>query len=207
MSKSEKQYSMKLKYNVIIIALFLFQFFTSFVMAQNDEFETFNLNTKVDKVGWNEFVSLYKETGELYLPIVQLFEYLKINIEEKQSGAVVEGFFIDSKTNYRIDTSTRQFTLGQKTIGITENDFLVSQGELYISSVFIKQQFGIETNFDFRSLSANISAPFLVYFFSDRNGSRPVSEKLEAFRFTYWPPLLSSDTCLQLSGRRNNLDV
>lgn len=160
MSKSEKQYSMKLKYSVIIIALFLFQFFTSFVMAQNDEFETFNLNTKVDKVGWNEFVSLYKESGELYLPLVQLFEYLKINIEEKQSGAVVEGFFIDSKTNYRIDTSTRQFTLGQKTIGITENDFLVSQGELYISSVFIKQQFGIETNFDFRSLSANISAPF-----------------------------------------------
>lgn len=63
MSKSEKQYSMKLKYSVIIIALFLFQFFTSFVMAQNDEFETFNLNTKVDKVGWNEFVSLYKESG------------------------------------------------------------------------------------------------------------------------------------------------
>ena len=84
MSKSEKQYSMKLKYSVIIIALFLFQFFTSFVMAQNDEFETFNLNTKVDKVGWNEFVSLYKESGELYLPIVQLFEYLKINIEEMQ---------------------------------------------------------------------------------------------------------------------------
>jgi len=52
-----------------------------------------------------------------------------------------------------------------------------------------------------------ILAPFLVYFFSDRNGSRPVSENLEVFRFTYWPPLLWSDTCLQLLGRRDNLYV
>ena len=139
--------------------LLLFSFFK--LHAQNNEITTaepFNLNIKFEKIGWQDFFVLYREPNDLYLPVSQIFDYLKINSKVSENGKQIEGNFIDSNNTYKIDFDTKTITFNTKPTTIADTDIQYELGTMYLSSQLLESVFGLNTKFDFRTLSATITS-------------------------------------------------
>ncbi|MFZ4582686.1 MAG: OmpA family protein, partial [Paludibacter sp.] len=122
--------------------------------------EPFNLSVKFENIGWQDFFVLYNEPNDLYLPVSQLFDFVKINSKLSTDGKVLEGYFIDPKNPYKIDFDTRSITYKAKTTTLTDNDVIYDLGTMYLSPQVLESVFGFNTKFDFRTLSANISTNY-----------------------------------------------
>ncbi len=160
-------YNIKLNKNkstnrVLYIAGLLFLFSIFQLQAQNNSTtvsaEPFNLSIKFEKIGWQDFYVLYREPNVLYLPVSQIFEYLKINTKVSESGKQIEGNFIDSKNSYIIDFDTKTITYNSKQTTLADTDVQYDMGTLYLSPQLLESIFGLNTKFDFRTLSATISS-------------------------------------------------
>jgi len=160
-------YNIKLNKNnrfqmVLFLAGLLFLFSIPNVEAQNNSnektVELFNLSIKFEKIGWQDFYVLYNEPNDLFLPISQIFEYLKINAKVSANGRSVEGFFLDQKNNYKIDYDTRTLLFNSKQTTLSEADLIFETGMLYVSPRVLESTFGLTTKFDFRTLTATISS-------------------------------------------------
>ncbi len=160
-------YNLKLNKNksinkVLHIAGLLFLFSILQLQAQNNSTsvsaEPFNLSIKFEKIGWQDFYVLYREPNELYLPVSQLFDYLKINAKVSENGKLIEGSFLDSKNSYKIDFDTKTVIYNSKQTALNEIDIQYDMGTLYLSPRIMESVFGLNTKFDFRTLSATISS-------------------------------------------------
>lgn len=138
--------------------LFLFSFFK--IQAQNTPLspEPFNLSIKFENIGWQDFYALYNEPNDLYLPVSQVFDYLKINTKVSENGQLIEGSFIDTKNSYKIDFTTKTINYNSQQISLSDTDIQYSMGTVYLSSRILQTVFGLNTKFDFRTLSATISS-------------------------------------------------
>jgi outer membrane protein OmpA-like peptidoglycan-associated protein len=153
----------KLKLSGLLVLWLLLFCSVSGIIAQTNETvkpEPFNLSVKFENVGWSEFYALYAEPNQLYLPLSRVFDVLKINATQTNNGKTIEGYFIDKNKSYKVDYDAGELTFGSLKIPLTPENSLYDMGVLYLSPTVLNQAFGLKTNFDFRSLSANISADY-----------------------------------------------
>ncbi|MBV5342155.1 hypothetical protein JZU68_00555, partial [bacterium] len=75
-----------------------------------------------------------------------------------ESGKQIEGIFIDSKNVYKIDFDTKTITFNSKQTVLADTDIQYDMGTLYLSPQLLESVFGLNTKFDFRTLSATISS-------------------------------------------------
>jgi len=149
-------------YKVLCIAGLFFLFSFLKIQAQNSptsvSVEPFNLSVKFDKIGSQDYYVLYSESKDLYLPISQIFDYLKVNYKTSENGKQIEGNYLDTKNTYKIDFDAKKLTFNSNETTLSETDIQYDMGVTYLSSRLIESVFGLKTNFDFRTLSATISS-------------------------------------------------
>ena len=138
--------------------LFLFSFCGVQAQINSGSTEPFNLSINFEKIGWHDFYVLYNESNELYLPVSQIFEFLRVNTKVADNGRLIEGNFIDTKNTYKIDFATKTIVFNSNQITLTDTDIQYDMGTLYLSPKIFETVFGLTTKFDFRTLSASISS-------------------------------------------------
>lgn len=161
-----KRFLKQLANNTCIKALVFFLLFNvSFTFksfSQTQEFqptEVFKLNLKIENVGWYELNAFMSESNQqLFIPVVPLFELLKINQSTSENGAVVEGYFINNKNAYKIDYNVKLLTYNDLQVPLTQsNSYFDELGNLSLSPELLNVVFKLNVSFDFRSLSAVLS--------------------------------------------------
>ena len=153
-----KNENTKLRVLLVTGLLFLFSFLN--LNAQENSVEPFNLSVKFENIGWQDFFVLYNEPNDLYLPVSQLFDFVKINSKLSNNGKLLEGYFIDPNNPYKIDFDARSVSYKFITTSLTDNDVIYDLGTMYLSPRVLESVFGFKTKFDFRTLSANISTSY-----------------------------------------------
>lgn len=91
---------------------------------------------------------------QLYLPIRDLFDFLKIKNRVSPDNDLVEGFFIDQ---YSIDKTNNRVVYNYKVFELVSGDLIRTETNLYMRSDLFGKIFGLDCVFDFRSLSVTLN--------------------------------------------------
>jgi hypothetical protein len=128
---------------------------TSNFNLDGEYFDEVSVTLHVPRVGSVELQAIiYRE--QLFLPIREFFDFLKIKNTVSPDFDLVEGFFIYEKEHYYIDKTNNRILYKDKPFKLDPGDLIRTETNLYLRSDLFGKIFGLECFFDFRSLSVTL---------------------------------------------------
>ena len=150
--------------HVIFNRSFIFYFFLFVftlpvtVFAQEEpDYDEISVFIDVPRVGGGEIDAVIRG-DELYLPVTDLFNFLKIRNTPSQGLESVSGFFINPEATYIISKTDNLIRYQDKTLNLAPGDLIRTESNLYLRSLYYGRVFGLECVFNFRSLSVVVNS-------------------------------------------------
>lgn len=139
--------------------LFLFTFLPGIASFAQEEpsYDEIAVFLNVPNVGSGEIDAVIKGS-EVYLPITDLFDFLKIRNIPSEGLETITGFFIDQDATYTIDRVENQIQYGKEIYKLEPGDLIRTETNLFLRSFFYGQIFGLDCLFDFRNLAVTVNA-------------------------------------------------
>lgn len=131
--------------------LFLLVFFAPLLSKAGEEPEEIAVFFNVQKKGVYLPALLQEET--LYLPVGDVFDFLKINNQVSPGFETVSGYLIHPKDAFLIDDAHKTISYNETTVTLTEDELIRTTTNLYLRSDYFGKIFGLECLFAFRSLT------------------------------------------------------
>ena len=110
----------------------------------------------VQQVGGADITAVIRDET-VYLPIVEIFNFLKVKNALSSQMDSVSGFFINQQATYVIDKVNNRITYQGKTFDLKKDDLVKTETNLYLRSPLFGQVFGLDCIFSFRSLSVALN--------------------------------------------------
>ncbi len=133
--------------------LMVFIFLAPQVKAQDTQsYEEIMVFLMVQRVGGIDIPAIYFNQ-QIYLPIQDIFDFLKIKNSPSPTCDSISGFFIDPEALYVVDKIHNRIIYNKKTTELKPNDLFRTESCLYLRSNFFGEVFGLDCDFNFRSLS------------------------------------------------------
>jgi len=98
------------------------------------------------------------EKEELYLPVLDLFEFLKIRCTASDDFDTVQGSFLPAIPSYTIDYNNGVIWIGRQPIYLKSGDAVRLEDGLYLRAPLFEKVFGLRADFNFRSLTVNLTS-------------------------------------------------
>ncbi|HQG08784.1 MAG TPA: hypothetical protein PKX96_08545 [Dysgonamonadaceae bacterium] len=131
------------------------------ICAQENEWEEIPVSVRIERMGAVTLNSLYGyETGSLLLPVTELFNFLQIKAVPSASLDSISGFLIKEENRYLIDNRNKKIFFAGKDYPVNENQLLTMGTDLFMDTRLFGEIFGLDCQFNFRSLSVNIKPSF-----------------------------------------------
>lgn len=109
----------------------------------------------IQRIGTTEMATLIQDE-KAYLPVITLFDFLKIKIVSR-SNELVSGTFIKPDAEFVIDQSKNRVVYMGKTFDLKPNSLVKTADNLYMRSEYYGEIFGLNCVFTFRNLSVILS--------------------------------------------------
>jgi len=93
----------------------------------------------------------------VFLPITDVFNFLKIKNTFTAGYDSISGFFIDEQAKFIVDRINNRIVYKGKAFEIKPGDLLRTETNLYLKSNYFEEIFGLECTFNFRSLSVTLN--------------------------------------------------
>lgn len=123
------------------------------VMADEvPEYEEISVFLNIQKVGGADIPAVIVDET-VYLPVADIFTFLKIKNTQSAQMDSIDGFFINQSATYLIDKTRNRITFQDKVHDLKSNDLIKTESGLYLKSSYFGQIFGLDCAFNFRSLS------------------------------------------------------
>ncbi len=144
---------------VFLIALQTYAFpVNTMTQHWDDEYEEIAVFVRIPRIGGFEIQAVFSyETEKLYLPVTDLFNYLKINNRPSADQTLINGFLIDESKQYSIRYDDRVITVQGVTYKLPDDALLRTDFGLFLVTDWFGRAFGLHCNFNFRSLSVEIN--------------------------------------------------
>ncbi|CAM4208562.1 hypothetical protein GILI108418_10035 [Gillisia limnaea] len=140
------------KFYLGLLCIILFGFST-YAQENLPEYDELSVEMNVPDLGTIE-IPIAIKGQDAYIPVKELFDYLKIKNEKTTNG--VEGFIINPDSTYRITPSDNRILYKNEEYTLTNEDYIQTPLNLYLKSNLFGEIFGLNTNFSFRSLSVTM---------------------------------------------------
>ncbi len=121
------------------------------------EYDEISIFINVPLFGGGEIASVIKGQ-ELFLPVTDLFDFLKIRNVPSPGLETISGFFISPDAKYVISRTDNQIRYQDKTFTLEPGDLIRTESNLYLRASWFGKVFGLDCIFNFRSLSATIKS-------------------------------------------------
>ena len=113
----------------------------------------------VQRVGGMEIPAVIKDRT-VYLPITNLFDFLKIKNNPSIDLDSVTGFYIDPSSTFCIDNMHNRITYRGKIYDLRPDDMISTGSNLYLKQDLFNFVFGLTCYFDFANLTVRVSASY-----------------------------------------------
>ena len=143
-----------LMFTVYLIVMIVFPLTGS--AQEEPEYDEISVFLNVQKVGGIDIPAVIKDET-VYLPVVDIFSFLKIKNNPSAQLDSVSGFFINQQATYLIDKKNNRITYQGKIYELKNEDMIKTETNLYLRSPFFGQVFGLDCIFSFRSLSVMLN--------------------------------------------------
>ncbi len=126
-------------------------------VTDEDLFEEVLVYLRVQGVGGFDIDAFYyQQNGSLYLPVVDLFTFLKINQQATASYDKISGYFLDEKRLYEIRHTSKEVMMDGKVITLTEEEMVRTETGIYLQLPVFGKAFGLHCTFSFRAMSVEL---------------------------------------------------
>jgi hypothetical protein len=130
------------------------------MFAQKEfEYEETTISMKIPKVGVVESPA-YIRDNILYLPVIDIFTFLKIQNTPSPGYDSVSGFFLNENSNYLIDRAHNKIYYQKKVFELQEGDIIRTETNMYLRSDYFGKVFGMNISFDFNEMLSSMSTDF-----------------------------------------------
>lgn len=130
---------------------------TSFRTKENEDYyDEVLVTVNVPRIGSFEIQAIVFGQ-QLYLPIKDLFDFLKIRNTVSPDFDLVQGFFIYPKDTYSIDKASNKIIFKYKIFELNPRDMIRTETNLYLRSDYFGKIFDLDCVFNFRSLSVTLN--------------------------------------------------
>ncbi len=121
------------------------------------EYDEISIFINVPLLGGGEIASVIKGQ-ELFLPVTDLFDFLKIRNVPSPGLETISGFFISPDAKYVISRTDNQIRYQDKIFTLEPGDLIRTESNLYLRASWFGKVFGLDCVFNFRTLSATIKS-------------------------------------------------
>lgn len=152
---------LKLKNRSIKCILLLFLIAYSHANAQQiyypDTYEEVPILLIIENTLSFNINALYNyNNNQLYLPIIEMFNLLKINLKHSDNLDTIEGFFCNEDNLYKININDKKMIFKNQELYIDDGDFIQTNDDIYFSLAFYRKIFNLQCDFNFSTLRVNL---------------------------------------------------
>ena len=143
---------------VVVLLMFVLSLFGNgkFALAQDDaEYDEIGVFLMIQGVGGYEMDAIYMN-DRIYIPVADLFGFLKINHTVSRNFDSISGFFLREQELYLISLIDRSIVVGANRFPLDESLIFRTPSGLYLRNDIFGKAFGLNLNFNFRSLSLEL---------------------------------------------------
>ena len=153
---SRRMYVFSPRYLIFFVHfLIIFTGFRSFAQGE-PEYDEISVFIDVPRLGGGEISAVIKGE-EIYLPVTDLFDFLKIRNIPSPGLDTISGFFINQEAPYLIDRLKNSIQLGEKIFDLDAGALIRTETNLYLRGDYFGKIFGLDCIFSFRNLSVVIN--------------------------------------------------
>jgi hypothetical protein len=124
---------------------------------ESEDFEEISVVLKIQQLGNVEIRALI-HNDEVYLPVVDLFDYLKIRNIPSRGMDSISGFFITQNARYLINKSDHRITYQEKTVDLKPDDIIITESTPFMKLSLFGKVFGLKGTFTFRDLTVSLTS-------------------------------------------------
>ncbi|MDR9457802.1 MAG: hypothetical protein RI572_10385 [Salegentibacter sp.] len=137
------------------LQIFIFLLFSSTLSGQETfpEYDELNVEMSVPRLGTVE-IPIAIKGQDAYLPVQELFDFLKIKNELTAEG--ITGFIVHPDSIYSINFQENYIRFKDEEYELEASDFIETPMGNYLKSNYFGDVFGLDTQFSFRSLSVEL---------------------------------------------------
>lgn len=139
---------------ILFVVLFLFEGVSAFSQDYQG-YDEFSVKLNVPQLGSTELPVAIKDQ-EAYLSVHDLFDFLRIKYETKENSSIITGSFLSPDHQYTLDPEKNEIIYNGKSFNLPEEDFILTPLSFYLKSDYFGKIFGLDTEFNFRSLSVKV---------------------------------------------------
>jgi hypothetical protein len=137
--------------------LFLFTLFSKFSLSQTkSEYEEISISLIVQGIGQAEIPALIRDQ-DVYLPVNDVFDFIKIKNTVSPGIDSVTGFFINPKAPFLIDRVAKKILYRDNVFNLNPDDLVRTETNLYLKINYFGDVFGLMCTFNFRNLSVTLN--------------------------------------------------
>jgi hypothetical protein len=137
---------------IILIVLVHFCAAERCLSQDKTEEEEISVFLNMPRIGSLEITSVVR-SQVIYLPVTDVFNFLKIVNVITSAKDTVSGFFINQPDKYVIDQKNNRIWYQNKSIELNPGDLIKTSENLYLKSDYFGKIFGLYCVFNFRNLS------------------------------------------------------
>jgi len=145
------------RYVCLFLIIIVFSDHEKLLSQELPEYDEISVFLEIPGVGGSEIDALIK-AEELYLPVTDLFDFLKIKNDPSSGLETISGFFVNPDATYLIDRTKNQIIYQGETYNLEAGDLIRTESNLYLKSSYFGKVFGLECKFSFRSLSVTVDS-------------------------------------------------
>jgi hypothetical protein len=120
------------------------------------EFDEVLIYLNIPHIGGTDINGVIKGQ-EVYLPVTEMFDFLKIRNVASPGLDSISGFFINRQAMYIVDWGNNRILYQDKTYNLNPDDFVRTETNLYLKSDYFGKVFGLDCSFNFNSLSVTLT--------------------------------------------------
>lgn len=124
-------------------------------LSGQQEYDEIPVFLDVPGIGATELTSVIRG-NDLYLPVTDLFDFLRIRNVAEADMSSISGFFINPDAKYVISRTENKVDYQGKIISLIPGDLIRTETNLYLKSTYFGKVFGLDCNFNFRNMSVSV---------------------------------------------------
>ena len=127
------------------------------VQAQEaTDFEEITVFLYIKQIGGTDIPAFVKGR-DLYLPVTNIFTFLKIQNLPTPSFDTISGFFTNQQSVFLVDRVNNQINYQNKVIKLNEGDLIRTENNLYLKMTYFGSIFGLDCDYSFSNLTVIIT--------------------------------------------------
>lgn len=141
----------------MVVLLSVIMAFPMAVKSQeNLEYDEISVFLNIQKIGGADIPAVIVHE-KVYLPVAEIFSFLKIKNTPSAQLDSISGFFINQSAKYLVDKIHNRITFQDKVYDLKPADMVKTETALYLKSNYFGQIFGLDCVFNFRNLSVMLA--------------------------------------------------